>query len=1000
MLHVKQIARNLTGAVAVMALSMIAIMPSQALAVQPIREDGTASAQTDGDTAADAGSAADGSPSPVTGDDDVAPAPDDGQNAHDAQQGNAPNADAGTSGADASDDAAASIGQTTVQPESTAQQQEAASQSEATPQATNTTQSMDDFAAVNRDVLSDGTYTFASALSGRRLIEIGGASSSDGASAQTYSDNGTSAQRWRVSHDAKGYVVLLNANSGKSLDIASGSSRPGARVQQYASNGSRAQRWVAVKNGDGVVLHSAVADGIVLDIPSGRAANGVALQTWTANGSAAQRWIATNETTTIAELAKANVNTLPDGIYGLASGVGFGKLLDVENGSSNNGANVQIYGNNHTSAQRWQVTHDANGFVTLINVASGKALDVASGVATNGANVQQYAPNGSAAQKWVAVKSADGKSFVLHSALNVNLVVDVAAGSNANGANVQIYRANGSKAQTWSTDTSAYVRGAIESYWRSKQSTLGDPVANEQRSADYTVQDFRNGTAYAKNGGSIYAVNNNMRRIYNVEGGPSGWLGYPVSDSTGNRDGWRYIQQFEHGATVSEAGKSGVFVKGGIASYWDTQKGINGWLGWPKGNESTADNGNRASQAFDGGTVHAFADGSSIPSIQNKWTQLGGGTGSLGAPADNITVQTAKYYVRIYANGAILSTSETDSSKAFVMDGDIFAYWKGKGALAGFLGSPIASVRNVRGGKSQQFEGGSVYWSASTGAHAVKGAIFNKYMAFGYEHGKMGFPETDEVATIKNGVWQHFQNGSIYWRPDLGTYAVSGGFFSRYANDGYQLGLRGFPTSDEYNDRGYTRQDFEHGTYWWGGFPAGTYSHNVPWYGQPNNYYCAPASGAMMMAQAGKWRSASGVGLSVEAMAQYMHTALPDGTWENNAVNGLNNWFGQDVYSAHGYPSADDFRYQVLHSFETQYAPMVFSYERRGGPHPNGHSNASFGHAMVIDAYDTRTDSILIADPLAVYGGAQKFWYNAGAFRDQYLSWTLDSDPPAVISAK
>lgn len=74
------------------------------------------------------------------------------------------------------------------------------------------------------------------------------------------------------------------------------------------------------------------------------------------------------------DFAAANRGALKDGECGLASALNGNKLLDVANGSVAAGANVQLYSNNRSSAQRWKVTHDANGFVTFTSVKSGRHL--------------------------------------------------------------------------------------------------------------------------------------------------------------------------------------------------------------------------------------------------------------------------------------------------------------------------------------------------------------------------------------------------------------------------------------------------------------------------------------------------------------------------------------------------------------------------------------------------------------------------------------------------
>lgn len=707
----------------------------------------------------------------------------------------------------------------------------------------------------------------------------------------------------------------------------------------------------------------------------------------------------TTEYEVLAQLAADNKDVIKDGIYAFASGVGGGQVMDVNAGSGANSANVQTYSNNHTSAQRWKVTHDADGFIVLTNLKSGKVLDVHGAAAKVKANVQQYSANGTAAQRWVAVPASDGNGYVFHSGLDANLVLDVAGGLARNKTNVRLYRANGSNAQRWSLDTSPYVYGIVESYWQ-QHKTLGEPKANEQNADHYLIQEFASGTVYAKTDddvkSAVYSVQGSMYGLYAEEGGPTGWLGYPITDVQTSKD--RIAQTFEHGSIISRNDGSNVLAMSEeISNYWISQKGATGWLGWPKTSAEIA--GGRTAQEFDGGTVYVYPNGDTVPSIRSKYAQTG--SWSLGTSSSNITVKSGKYYIHEYTKGAIFTTSETDASAATVMDGDIYEYWFKLGGIASYLGVPIDDVETMGGsGYLQKFRGGIVYVSGTGDICDVHGGILTEYAKQGGADGKLGLPTSHETATVRKGVWQSFEHGAIYWRPHVGSYTISGEFLRRYQSQNAERGDRGFPASEEYNDRGHTRQDFEHGSYWQGGMPAGVYSHNVRWAGQPNNFYCAPASGYMIFATAGRNTAAGGAPLSIEAMAQYMHTALPAGTWEADAVNGMNNWVGTPMFAAHGYPSYEALRNEVMHSYETGYAPMLFTYERRGGAHPNGHANASFGHAMVVDAYNTQDDGVLIADPLASYGGSQKFWDRLGSFREYYMTWSLDSDPAAIITAR
>lgn len=137
---------------------------------------------------------------------------------------------------------------------------------------------------------------------------------------------------------------------------------------------------------------------------------------------------------------------LEPGTYVIASAMGTRCVLDVLNGSTSSGANIQMWESTMNPAQFFSLSIDEKGYATIENVRSGNVLDVANGSAFNGANVQQFAPNGTPAQKWEIVQNDDG-TYTFASALSPRFVLDIAGGSRFSGANVQLFESNGTPAQ-------------------------------------------------------------------------------------------------------------------------------------------------------------------------------------------------------------------------------------------------------------------------------------------------------------------------------------------------------------------------------------------------------------------------------------------------------------------------------------------------------------------------------------------------------------------------
>ena len=216
--------------------------------------------------------------------------------------------------------------------------------------------------------------------------------------------------------------------------------------------------------------------------------------------------------------------------------------------------------------------------------------------------------------------------------------------------------------------------------------------------------------------------------------------------------------------------------------------------------------------------------------------------------------------------------------------------------------------------------------------------------------------------------------------------------FAEYGNHGYEHGHLGYPTSEAYWDGNRHKQNFEHGVL------EKTNDFNVTWAGQPNNYFCGPTSGWMILNAIGAHHSAQGTPLSINAVASrdymntvgYGYTSFHDRRFEY----GMNRWLGRDAYTTIHTPSVEQVRDSVKASFSKGLPTAVDAQERRGGPHYNGHPNSTFSHIMVVTSYDANTDSMRIADPGVHYlwGGEEQFWYHLPSFTQNFLQTEVERD--------
>ena len=172
--------------------------------------------------------------------------------------------------------------------------------------------------------------------------------------------------------------------------------------------------------------------------------------------------------------------------------------------------------------------------------------------------------------------------------------------------------------------------------------------------------------------------------------------------------------------------------------------------------------------------------------------------------------------------------------------GGVRGYWAGLGAQDGWLGYPVVSegCGMSDGGCLQIFQGGALVWSPATGTHAVSGAIRSDYAGRGWQNSWLGAPVDEIVCGLRGGgCAQAYQWGSVYWAPWIGAHAVTGGIGGLWAQQGWETGGLGYPTTEIdclTHLGGGCSQEFEGGSVYWS---PGTGVHAV--YGAIRGFWTA-----------------------------------------------------------------------------------------------------------------------------------------------------------------
>jgi peptidoglycan/xylan/chitin deacetylase (PgdA/CDA1 family) len=199
--------------------------------------------------------------------------------------------------------------------------------------------------------------------------------------------------------------------------------------------------------------------------------------------------------------------------------------------------------------------------------------------------------------------------------------------------------------------------------------------------------------------------------------------------------------------------------------------------------------------------------------VRDRYLAAGGPASAFGAATtaelDATTTDTA---VQWFQGGRIYYAPTAGTH--FVWGGILNKY-RAMGTVTSALKFPLTDETAAAGGGAyNDFQGGSIYWTSTTGAHNVLGGIRAKWISLGAEASFLGYPISDET-TLTGGAGSQFQHGNIYWTSTTGVYEVHGAILAKYLALGGMSSRLGAPTSDELTVSVGRRSNFQHGAITW-----------------------------------------------------------------------------------------------------------------------------------------------------------------------------------------
>ena len=238
----------------------------------------------------------------------------------------------------------------------------------------------------------------------------------------------------------EGSFKIISAVGNYALDINGGigSAENSANADIWRSGSRTSEIFTLQKHSDAKGIYYTIlayTSDKALDVSGAADKNGANVQQYSSNQSSAQKF--------------RFYESADEGFYVIKPDCSENRVLDVSGGVAADRRNVQIWSSNGTSSQTFYVRPLGWGSCySVINTASLRSIDAKYGEKTNGTNVWLYDQNGTAAQIWQITRDSSG--FMSIRCMNSGLCLDVSGNGRKNGTNVQIYEGNGTDAQKWS----------------------------------------------------------------------------------------------------------------------------------------------------------------------------------------------------------------------------------------------------------------------------------------------------------------------------------------------------------------------------------------------------------------------------------------------------------------------------------------------------------------------------------------------------------------------
>jgi hypothetical protein len=276
---------------------------------------------------------------------------------------------------------------------------------------------------------------------------------------------------WTINYE-DGFYTIKQKGTEMYLDVKGASKEEGANLQVYECNGNSNQKWAISKNGRNGYRIETKCSGFSVDVAGAVIQNEQKIWVWTDNDSDAQSWLF---------IPYKPSQPLKNGKYVFESALNEKYALGIDkNNLSQSVINAQLTNNVKDKYNVFEITKLDNGYYKIINSSTGKALELTNGYSNIGDNVNVYTENGSIPQQWEIKKVSGGYVFILRSS---GMAMEVANGTAANATPVKQNYYTGKNAQVWKIVTYESLQKAKYKVVHYKEKTDGSYIKVDEESA-------------------------------------------------------------------------------------------------------------------------------------------------------------------------------------------------------------------------------------------------------------------------------------------------------------------------------------------------------------------------------------------------------------------------------------------------------------------------------------------------------------------------------------